>query len=158
MNLDVSQIIAQIIAFLITLWVLKRYGWKPLLGMLQERQAKIKSEFDAIAAEHEKAKQTMQTYENKLNEIEMKARHIIRDATAEGQKIAIELQGEAQSEAREILAQAKVEINDQIHKASLRLKDDVVQMVIKVTEKFLQEKLDDADHKKLIADIVEETK
>jgi F-type H+-transporting ATPase subunit b len=40
LDLDISQIIIQIIAFLVMFWVLKRYGWGPLLKMLDARQKK----------------------------------------------------------------------------------------------------------------------
>ena len=37
----IDIIVTQIIGFLIVLWVLKRYAWGPVLGMLEERRARI---------------------------------------------------------------------------------------------------------------------
>ena len=38
MKLQIGQIITQIIAFLIMLWVLRRYAWGPLLGVMDKRR------------------------------------------------------------------------------------------------------------------------
>lgn len=54
LDLDLGQIIVQIIGFLAMLWILKRYGWKPLLDLLDARRQKIQSEFDSIEEKKEK--------------------------------------------------------------------------------------------------------
>ena len=51
MNFHIAQILTQIIGFLVALWILKRYAWKPLLGILDERRAKISGELDTIEQE-----------------------------------------------------------------------------------------------------------
>lgn len=128
------------------------------MEMLQARTDKIQSEFDILAAQREEARILLQTYEGKMREIEQEARHIIRDATAQGRRVGLEIQGEAQAQAGEILAQAKSEMGEEFNKARIRLKNDVVQMVLQVTEKLLHQKLDDEGHKRLITDLVEEAK
>ncbi len=55
MNIEISQVITQIIGFLITVWLLKRFAWKPLLSMMDERRQKIKDEFQRIEDEKVKA-------------------------------------------------------------------------------------------------------
>ena len=39
--IDPKVLVTQIIGFLIVLWVLKRYAWKPVLGLLEERRARL---------------------------------------------------------------------------------------------------------------------
>jgi F-type H+-transporting ATPase subunit b len=154
MNLDLSQIIAQIIAFLVTLWILKRFGWKPLLGILDERQKKIQAEFDAIAAQKIEAQHLIDAYQDKLKEIEEESRDKIQEAVEQGRQIAAEIKKDAQANAEEILAKADAEIQHKIAKAQNQLNEDLVTMVIMTTERILQEKLDRPMHEKLIADFV----
>ena len=52
MGLELGQIITHIIGFVIAVIVLKKFAWKPILSMLEERRNKIKSEFDSIKEEH----------------------------------------------------------------------------------------------------------
>ncbi len=46
MNLvDVPQVLTQILGFLLMVWILRRYAWGPVLGMLEARREKIAGEF-----------------------------------------------------------------------------------------------------------------
>lgn len=152
LNLDVSQIIAQIIAFLVMLWVMKRYGWQPLLDTLEVRRKKIQAEFDSIAAQKEEIKQLTLQYEEKLKGIDIEARKKIQ----EGHRMSLKIQEDAQVHAKEILQKAKSELEGEIAKAKNQFKDDMVTLVINITEKILKEKLDTSSQKKLISNFIEE--
>ncbi len=156
MNVDFSQIVTQIIAFLVMLWVLKKFGWKPLLSLLNERRQYIQSEFDAVAAQKQAVGKLIEEYEEKLKEIDTQARHKIQEAIMQGRKMATEIQDEAQASAKEIIVKAKNEINREMASAKAQLRDDLVNLVIITTEKILQQELDEPSHKKLIADFVQE--
>jgi len=154
MDLVVSQIIIQIIDFLVMFWILKRYGWKPILNLLDERRKRIESEFNTIAVQKEEVKNMAEDYNLKLKEIEVVARHRIQEAVMEGRKIAREIQEEAQANAKAILFKAKEDVNKEIAKARNQLKNDLVNMAIATAEKILLEKFDESTHDKLITEFV----
>lgn len=156
LNIDISQVIIQIIAFLVMLWVMKRYGWQPLLDSLEARRKKIQMEFDAIAAQKEDCKQLRTQYEERLKEIDEDARKKIQDAIEEGRRISISIQNDAQAHAKEILQKTKLEMESAVDKAKNQLKNDMVNLVVNATEKILKEKLDDDSQRKLITHFVEE--
>ena len=156
MDLDIRQILTQIVAFLIMLWVLKRYAWKPLLGILDERRERIEAEFNSLADQEAHLNFIREDYEGKLKEIDAEARQRIQDAVAEGRKISREIQEEAQENARAILSKAKVDIATEMDNAKKELKDELVGIVVAATEKILQQKLDRSTHDKLIADFVDQ--
>src|SRR5262245_43127903 len=106
LDLDVSQIIIQIIAFLVMFWIMKRYGWQPLLDILEARRKAIQAEFDSIAVQKEEAKKLTAQYEEKLRDINADARKKIQEAIAEGHKMSVEIQKDAQASAKEILQKA----------------------------------------------------
>lgn len=156
LDLAVNQIIIQIIAFLVMLWVMKRYGWQPLLDILEARRKKIQEEFNSITAQKEEAKKLTAQYEEQLREINVDARKKIQEAIAEGHKISVKIQEDAQSNAKMILQKARLEITGEIDKAKNQLKNDMVKLVVNTTEKILQKNLDDSSQEKLIADFIEE--
>ena len=156
MGIDFSHIASQIIAFLVMLWILSRYGWKPVLQLLDERHAKIKAEFDEIAQQKNEVNQLIGEYKQKLQGIDATARQKIQEAISSGQKIAVEIQADCQRQAKEILAQAQTEVGEEILKARSQLKNDVINMALKISERILKEKLDEQGHMKLIADVVKE--
>ena len=51
--IDPKILVTQIVGFLIVLWVLKRYAWKPVLGLLEERRARIAADVASAQRLHE---------------------------------------------------------------------------------------------------------
>lgn len=150
MNLVWQQVLTQIVGFLIVLWVLKRFAWKPILTLLEERRQKIKSEFEAAAQRKEEANQLLSSYEAKLKEIDAAARAKITEAVSEAQKIAAEIKEEARKEGRELVVRSQAEIQREIAKAKVQLKEDMVAISLTATEKIISQKLDEQGHRRLV--------
>jgi F-type H+-transporting ATPase subunit b len=152
---DLSQVITQIIGFLVALYLLKRFAWKPLLRVLEERRGKISGEFEEI----EKLKSELKGIELKLTTalkgIEAIERTKIQEAITEGQKIAREIRESARDEAKEVIEKAKAEIARERAKARVELRDEIVDAVVLATERIIKQSLTDAEHKKLITDFIE---
>lgn len=140
------------------LWVLKKFGWKPLLDHLEERKTRIKTEFDLIAAKMHEADELLAEYRRKLDGIEEEARKKLKKAVAEGQTIALEIQAKAQQSIRDAQKKIHADIHAEISKAEHQLKERIVDMVIATSEKFLKKKLDSDDQKELIEEMVDEAK
>ena len=156
MNLEFGQIITQAIAFVLVVLILRKFAWKPLLLVLEQRKEKIQSEFDRIEAQKQKVQTLTEEYQEKLKGIEAEARTRIQEAVNEGRKISQEIQAEARAQSKEILSKAQGDVEREVAKAKQQLKNDIVNLVISATEKIVQEKLDQEKHKKLIADFVEQ--
>lgn len=156
MELDIRQILTQIVAFLIMIWVLTRYAWKPLLNILDERREKIQAEFDSIATQQDEVKKLKEEYEEKLHDIDTEARRRIQEAVNESRAIAREIHEGAQNEAKALVDRAKMEMASEIDNAKDDLRKEMVGLVVDVTEKILQQKLEGPLHEKLIADFVDQ--
>jgi F-type H+-transporting ATPase subunit b len=156
MGLEFGQIITQIVGFLIAILLLKKFAWKPLLSMLEERRTKIKAEFDAIDQEKKKTEDLQSDYRKKLQEIDAFARVKIQEAAREGQKLADEIKEEARQEARDIVYKTREDVERDIEKAKVQLRDEVIGMTLQITEKFIGEKLDAEKDKKLVTRLVDD--
>ena len=155
MGLEIGQIVTHIIGFLIAVFLLKKFAWKPLLSILEERRSKIKSEFDNIDKEKKKVEDLVSDYQTKLKEIDSLARVKIQEAAREGQKLANEIKENARGESKDILTRAREEIQMDVDKAKVQLKNDLVNMTIRVAEKLIRERLDEEKDKKLIAEFID---
>jgi F-type H+-transporting ATPase subunit b len=155
MGLEIGQIVTQIIGFLIAVFLLKKFAWKPLLSILEERRTKIKSEFDNIDKEKEKVADLLSDYQTKLKEIDSLARVKIQEAAREGQKVANEIKENARKESKDILTKGREEIQRDVDKAKVQLKNDLVNMTMRVAEKLIRERLDEEKDKKLIAEFID---
>ncbi len=158
MSLELGQIITQIIGFLIAIVILKKFAWKPLLSMLEERRNKIKSEFAAIEEERKKTEKLNADYQSKLKDIDSLSRVKIQEAAQEGQIMANQIKEIARNEAKEIVTKAREDIGRDVEKAKVQLRDDVVNLTLQITEKLMGEKLDAEKDKKLVARFIDEMK
>src|SRR5262245_57299828 len=102
--IDIRQVLTQILGFLILLCGLRKFGWGPVLGMLEARRAKIAGEFDLAARKQAEGEQLKAQYQQELRSIDTQARQKIQEAIAEGQRVSGEIKTQAQLEAATRLA------------------------------------------------------
>jgi F-type H+-transporting ATPase subunit b len=158
LTLHIEQVLTQIIAFLLMFWILQRFAWKPLMGVMEERRKKIIEELDAIHAEKEGLKNLEIQYNEKLKKIDEEARIKINEGIERGNNLAAQIKDEAHQEANYLLNRAREEIELEIAKGKDQLKKEVISMAITMTEKILHEQLDDKKQKELVAEFVQKAK
>jgi F-type H+-transporting ATPase subunit b len=157
MNLvDVPQVLTQILGFLLMVWILRRYAWGPVMGMLEARREKIAGEFKEGERLKAEAMGLKARYDAELKTIDAQARQRITEAVAEGQKVAGEIRTQAQAEAAARLERAADEILREREKAKEVLKHQVIDLSLRTAEKILRQKLDDPAQRKLAGEFIDE--
>ena len=157
MNLiDIRQVLTQIVGFLLMVWILRRYAWGPLLGMLEARREKIVGEFKEADRLKAEAQELKGRYDQELRGIDAKARERLLEAVHEGQKVAGEIKTQAQQEAARRLERAADEIAREREKAKELLKEQVIGLSLRTAEKILRTKLDDPAQRRLAGEFIDE--
>ena len=156
LGIKVGELLTQIIGFLLAVWILKKFAWKPLMGMLEQRREKIKTDLDSAEDLKKQAADELVEYQNKLKEIDSEARVKIQEAVTEGNKVAAEVREHARAEAKEIISKAREELSRDVAKAKVELRNDIVNMAITATEKIIAEKLDDEKHRMMLNNFLDE--
>jgi F-type H+-transporting ATPase subunit b len=156
LELDWGIVVTQIIGFLLALWILKAFAWKPLLKMLDDRKRKIAGDIGEAEKIKSDAARLLEDYHAKLREIDGEARIRIQEAVADGARIAAEVKEQAREESRQILARSREELARDIAKARVQLRDDVVGMAIRTAEKIIATKLNEAEQKRLLNDFLKD--
>jgi len=155
MNLDLQLILTHIVGFLITVWILKKFAWKPILGIMQERRQKIKAEFDTIERQRAEAATVLAEYQARLKDIEVEARQKIAEAIHAGNQVAAEIREHGREEAKEIINRAKAELDRDVAKARVELKEEIVDMTIAAAEKIITTRLSEPEHRRLVAEFID---
>lgn len=156
MSIDWQMLLSHTIGFLITLWLLSKFAWKPLLALMEERRSRIETEFRTIEEQKQSVAKQAAAYEQKLKEIEAEKRTELVKAADEGRRLATEIKAAAQAEAKETATRTKSEMEREVAKARVQLKNDMVSITMKATEKLVKEKLDDAKQRELIGKVIED--
>lgn len=154
MKLEIGQVITQIISFLIMLWVLKRYAWKPILSRMVARQESIKSQFDDIENQKKHLSKEIEDYNDKINALELQSQMKIREAVETGEQLALEIQQKARSQAKAMIEKAELDAQNEVRKAKVLLKNELVALTLATTEKVFQTELDEDKQKKIILNFV----
>jgi F-type H+-transporting ATPase subunit b len=152
---ELSQLLTHIVGFLIALWILKRYAWGPLLGMLDERRDKIQEDLRAAERTREDAKKDQEDLRVQLKEIDATARAKTLEAINEAREIAADIKEDARKEGKALVERARQEIEREKAKAKVELRDAVVSLALTGAEKLLSERMDDKRNRKLVLDFIE---
>lgn len=152
----IRLLITNVLAFLIFLWVLKKYAWGPLMSLLDGRREKIQGDYDAAAGKLAEAEQLQKDYEAKLAEIKSLERERVQEAVKRGEEIAHRLEEDARSKAGDFLSKAEDELAREVNAARLELRAQVVDMALGAAEKLIKEKLDEQKHRQLIEDFIQD--
>jgi len=151
-----SEIVVQILGFLIVFWILKRFAWKGLLGVIDKRRQTIADAFASLETKKQDLERLEVEYRSRLSNIEEEARVKIREASLEGQKLAREIQDQARREGQKMVDRAHEEIQRDIVQAKVGLRDQVVDVSALIAEKILREKIDEKEHDRLVKRFIQD--
>jgi len=154
--IGIRQLLTQSLRFLLMVWILRRYAWGPLIGMLEARREKIAGEFKEADRLKAEAVELKARYDGELKTIEAQARQRITEAVAEGQRVAGEIRAQAQKDSAARLETAADEIMREREKAKEVLKQQVISLSLRTAEKILRQKLDDASQRRLAGEFIDE--
>lgn len=131
------------ITFILLLWLLKRYAWKPILGAVKSREESIKN---ALAAA-EDAKKEMQNLtadsEKLLKEARAEREAMLKEAREIKDKIVSDAKEQAQLEGNKMIKQAQATIESEKKAAVAELKSQVAELSVAIAEKVIREKFSD---------------
>ena len=156
LQLDVQQVISQALSFLLLLWILRRFAWRPLLTILDERRRHIETTLQDVASKKTELERLQADYAQRLAKIDDEARVKIQQAVLEGKRIAIEVQEDARAQAQAILAKSKETVELELAKAKVTLRDQVADMTVEAVERVLQQKLDAKTDRALVESALDE--
>jgi len=148
-----------LVAFIVVLFLLKKFAWKPILKSLNDREANIAN---SIAAA-EKVRAEMANMKSENEALLAKAREeraqLLKEARETKDRIINEAKDQAKAEASKVIAEAQAAINVQKMAALIDVKNQVGKMVIEVSEKILKRELGSKDAQEAhIKELVEEVK
>lgn len=156
LGVDWKLLIAQIINFLVLLFLLNKFLYKPIIKALAERAKKI----DTSLKQAQEIEQSLAETKIKEEEIIAKAHTERKGILAEAQKLAtkenLEFKQKTKEEIDRIVAQAKYQIANEKQKSKQELKDETVELIILAIKKVLGENYDEKLNKKLAEEVLEQ--
>jgi len=154
---EFGLVIFQSIAFLLLMFVLGKFAWKPVLAAIKEREQSI----DEALNKAELAKQEMTRLTAQNEELMKEARaerdHILKEAKTLKDNIVNEAKTQAHNEGAKLIEKAKIEIENQKKAALAELKSQVSSLSLEIAERVLRNQLQDkAKQEDLVANLLKD--
>ena len=149
-----ALLITQIVGFLILLFLLNRFMFKPIFGILDQRQADIKATYDQLEADRARMEETRRQYEQRLANIEAEAREKIQAAVQEAQALRDNLVADARQQAETIVSQGRNDSERERQAAFLEMRGQIVAIAMAAAGKVVGENLNDARQTKMVDDFI----
>ena len=139
---------------MITFAVLKKFLFKPVKKMIDDRQAEIDTMYAEADVAKQKAAELEQEYQQHLQSIRDERDVLLREATARAQKREEEIVGEARAEAAALRAAAEADIAQERKKAVNDLKNEIGGIAVSIAGKVVEREINETDHKALIDEFI----
>ena len=154
-SVNIWQMLASLANLVLLFLMVKKFLYKPVMKMLQERQNTIDKDYDAAAEAKEQALSDKIKYEEKLQTAKDEADSVIKNAVGIATEREKEILAQAKTKAEIIVRQAETEAVLERKKAEDAVKKEIVEVSSLLTEKVLEREVTAADHQRFIDSFIE---
>lgn len=145
LGIDWRLLLAQIVNFLVILFVLHRFAYKPILAALERRTRKI-AEGVRYAKEMEDRRAALASeVDAKLVDTNRAAQRIIADASTAAEQLKAQVREEAKAETARATGRLQDTLAAERRQVLDEMRGEVADLVVSTTEKVLRERLTASD-------------
>ena len=150
-----ATLIAQILNFLVLVFVLAKFVYKPVLGIMEERKNKIASDLETAEKAKNDAEAVKAEYAAKLADARQEAQAIIENARKTAQAAHDKIMADTKVEQEQYVAAQKEIIATEKKKAMDEVRAQVIRLSMIAAGKIVEQKLNSEEDKKMASKIVD---
>ncbi len=154
-TVDVWTMLFTWVNMLILFTVMKKFLFKPVMNILDQRDAEIKKIYDDANDANEKAVTLEKEYSEKMAQARDEAGEIIKQATLTAQKREKEIIESAHEQVAAMTRRAETQIAQERKKAYQEIKEEISDISVAIAGKMVQREITAADHEALISQFIE---
>lgn len=130
MEINWFTVIAQVINFLILVWLLKRFLYKPILKAIDERESKIATQLKEAQSKKAEAKKEQDDFQQKNVTFDQQKKErtdkVVSEAAEERQKLLDQARNDAAALAKQLALAAKEQQHNQQLEITRKIKEEVL--------------------------------
>lgn len=148
-----------LIIFGITLFILRKFAWKPILNALKDRQESIATALNSAEQARKEMEELKADNEKIIAEARKERDVILKEAKEIKEKIVAEAKEKAGAEAQKSIELARQQIQNEKMAAINDIKKQVAELSVMIAEKVIKKELENkADQEKMVDGLVDEIK
>jgi F-type H+-transporting ATPase subunit b len=147
---DPGLYIWTIATFLILVYLLGKFAWRPLLAALERRQEAIRKSLDDAQQAKQELERLNVESRKILADARVQADSILSQTRSDASRLRDELKQKAQVEAAGIVKNAERQIEMETVRALQQIRNEAVDLSITIASKLLERNVSKADNERLI--------
>ena len=155
-DINLVGLVFQVINFLLLLYLLNRFLFKPLLARMDERSTKIEKgleDAEAAARDRELARAER---EAAVSEARKEAAEMLARANKIADDTRNEILTEARAEAEKVTSRAREEITAEKERAVAEIRSQVADLALAAADKLVRSEMDGATQRRLVEEFLAE--
>jgi F-type H+-transporting ATPase subunit b len=155
---DIGLIFWTTLSFLILLFILGKFAWKPILNSVNDRETSILKALKEAENAREEMKNLTADNERILKDARIEREAMIKEARDIKVKMISDAKEEAKTTADAIISQAQEAIENEKKSAMVDLKSQMASLSIEIAEKVVKEELSNKDKQlKLVEEMLNDS-
>ena len=150
LGIDLGAFIWYLVNFVILLFVLQRFLYRPILGAMQTRETRIRESIENAEQVKQQVARAQQDYEARINEARQEAARIVAQANERAGVSAQEIIAQAQAEAQRIQLEAREQAQQEREQLLRGLQAQLSNLVIQTASSVVGQELKGNGHDRLI--------
>jgi F-type H+-transporting ATPase subunit b len=145
-----SNFFVQLVSFAILFWLLSRYAFKPLFGVMEKRRQLVQEQLESAQNNRTDAERLIEEQKQALQQARKEAYDIIEQSKTTGSKQAEAIVLAARSESGRLKEEAVRDIETEKNKAIAALKAQVSGLSVLIASKIIEKQVDEQSQKQLV--------
>ena len=140
------------IIFAIVFFVLAKFGFPIITGMVEKRNKRIADSLEAARIAEDAIAHLTEEQERIISETRASQAKLLQEAAAERDKMIAQAQDKAREEAQKIMDDARARIQEEKEAAVREVRQEVAKLSIAIAEKVIRKELSTDDAQKALVD------
>lgn len=147
-------IIMTIVNFFLLVLIIKHFFFKKIQVVIDNRENEIIGRIKKAETDEKLAEELRIENEQKLLEAKQQGKGIVEESKKKAEKVSDEILQEAKNEADLLMERARKEADREKEKATEEIKSQAVDLAILLSQKALEQTIDEKEHRRLINDFI----
>jgi F-type H+-transporting ATPase subunit b len=149
-----GELIWQVIAFVLLVFLLVKMLKKPMAAFLTKRRQEIRSSLDQASQKEAEAMKLLGDCDKKIESLSQEIKVLHETIRQEGEEERKRIIARAQEEAERVRKQAQIIAEYEVKKARMALKKEMVDLSVELAEKLLKETIQPQDQERLVREYI----
>jgi F-type H+-transporting ATPase subunit b len=150
LGLNLAGLIWHTINFLVLLFLLYRFLFNPVRGMLDARATRVRESMEQAEQARRAAEQAEADRQALLAETRREAEQIRQRADEQAKRIAADLQAKAQEDAKRILEQARATIQQERQQMMTEVRAQLADLLVTAVDRVTRQAIDQSTQRSLV--------